>query len=519
LQNLSSLINSDEWLKDLFDHSSDLIQIVSMQGRVEYVNKAWHKLLQYESGDIKNKTIYDFVEPNDIQKFTDYRQKVINGQVLDSPITFNLISKTGEKFTVEGTVSVKTENGSPVYTRGIFRNVSDRIENERQLWQLNQQLTEREYNVRQLLTHAPDAVIVISNEGLVTYWNPQAERLFGWTADEMRNRSLSATIIPPQYREAHDVGMKRYLATGEARVLNKTIEITALRRNGEEFYVSLTISRASQLSGHAFIAFIRDISDRKKTETEIHKKSVHLEESNKRLQEFVYAASHDLKQPIRKIQIFLERLNSKNSDNLDADDKMYLSKIEDSALRMKSLIEDLLTFSSLEQKSEWDNEVDLNDVIKEVMHDLEVELHERQTEIDLYSLPIIKGNRMQLHQLFHNLLSNSIKYARPEIRSRILIREGDGSKSIEIDGHVINPAVEAYHLIECSDNGIGFPPEQSEKIFEIFKRLHVYHKYPGTGVGLAIARKIVENHQGYIKAYSGPGQGATFKILIPKALK
>jgi two-component system, LuxR family, sensor kinase FixL len=513
------LINSEEWLKDLFDHSSDLIQIVNIQGRVEYVNRAWHELLQYESEDFKDKTIYDFIDPNDRQKFIDYRANVISGQPPNAPITFNLISKTGEKFAVEGTVSVKTDNGVPIYTTGIFRNVTDRIENEKQLWQLNQQLTEREYNVRQLLTYAPDAVIVISNEGLVTYWNPQAERLFGWTADEMKNRSLSATIIPPQYRDAHDIGMKRYLATGEAKVLNKTIEITALRRNGEEFYVALTISRASQLSGHAFIAFIRDISDRKKTETEMHKKSVQLEESNKRLQEFVYAASHDLKQPIRKIGIFLERLHNKNSANFDADDNMYLGKIEDSALRMKDLIEDLLVFSSLEQKAEWENEVDLNKVVREVMHELEVELKERQTEIELSPLPVIKGNKRQLHQLFHNLLGNAIKYARPDIGSRILIREDDGNKLIEIDGHVINPSVEAYHLLECSDNGIGFPAEQSEKIFEIFKRLHVQHKYPGTGVGLAIARKVVENHHGYIKAYSAPGEGATFKILIPKAIK
>jgi two-component system, LuxR family, sensor kinase FixL len=505
-------------LKDLVDHSSDLIQIVNMQGHVEYANKAWFDLLQFNSDDFKDKTIYDFIDRDDVQKFRDYREKIINRELADTLITFNLIGKSGERFTVEGTVSVKAENGQVLYTRGIFRNVTGRIENDKKLQQLNQQLTEREYNVRQLLTYAPDAVIVISNEGLVTYWNPQAEKLFGWSADEMKNRSLSATIIPPQYREAHEIGMKRYLTTGEARVLNQTIEITALRRNGEEFYVSLTISRVLQQSGHAFIAFIRDISERKKSETEMHKKSVHLEESNKRLQEFIYSASHDLKQPVRKIQIFLDMLYRKNSDILDADDKLYLGKIENSASHMKSLIDDLLTFSRLEQKAEWNVEVDLNSVVNDVMHEMAGEVNGRQTEIDLSPLPIIKGNRMQLYLLFHNLLSNSIKYTRPDVPGRIVIREIDGNKSIEIYGHVINPAVESYHLIEWSDNGIGFPPEQSEKIFEIFKRLHGYNKYPGTGIGLAIARKIVENHHGYIKAYSTPGQGATFKILIPKVL-
>jgi PAS domain S-box-containing protein len=214
---LKDHLQSIEWLKDLFNHAHDLIQIVAIDGTMMYVNKSWSTLLEYEQEEILGNPIQSFIHESDRQRYTDYRADVIDEIITDTPIIFNLQTKSAKKVAVEGVVSVKIENGKPLYTRGIFREITERIENEHALKRINSKLTEREYNLQQLLTYAPDAIIVTDNQSRITYWNPKAEEIFGWTAAEVSGRTLSETIIPEQYREAHEAGMKRYLSTGEIR--------------------------------------------------------------------------------------------------------------------------------------------------------------------------------------------------------------------------------------------------------------------------------------------------------------
>jgi PAS domain S-box-containing protein len=514
LENLQSYLKSEDWLRDLFDHAHDLIQVVNLDGTLMYVNKSWSLQLDYAPDEIIGRPLYDFIDEEDLERYFNYRKDVISGKISGQPIIFNLVAKNGKKVTVEGVVSVKVLNGDPIYTRGIFRNISDRLENEYRLRILNQKLNEREFNLQQLVTYAPDAIVVINEEGLITYWNPKAEQVFGWTAEEVRGRSLADTIIPVQHREAHETGIRRYLTTGEQRVLNKTIEITALNKEGAEFYVSLTISRAVQQQGAAFIGFIRDISEQKINEFEIRKKTMQLEESNKRLEAFAYAASHDLKQPIRKVQIFLDRLYNSVSNKIDAGEKEYFHKIEHAAKRMKELVNDLLSYSSLSTDAEFAKEVNLNNVVKEVLADLEVEVVERNAHIKVDTLPTVKGNKRQLHQLFHNLIGNAVKYGKSSANNLVHITSKHISEPSAFNLNS-SPLNQSYHLIQISDNGIGFRQDQAEKIFDIFTRLHTHNNYPGSGVGLSIARKVVENHSGFIKADGVPGEGATFSILLP----
>ncbi len=503
------------WLKDLFDSAHDLIQIVHLDGTLIYVNKSWATLLEYGQDEIQGKSIYSFIKETDLSNFIQYRKEVINGITKDREIVFSLKTKSGRNVSVEGFISTKIKEGTPLYTRGIFRDVTIKLQNEAQLQRYNEELKEKEHNLYQLLINGPDAVIVINQESLITFWNPKAEEIFGWTVEEVINHPLSSTIIPVQHRQAHEIGMKRYLTTGETQVLNKTIEITALKNTGDEFYISLTISRTSQGGKIAFIAFIRDITEQKHNQLELERKTKELEQSNANLEGFAYAASHDLKEPIRKIHIFSDRIKESLKDKLEEEDVRMFERMENAAKRMSALIDDLLMYSSVNSGISFFEEVNLKQKVALVLEDLELEIQEKGAIITVDSLPVIKGHQRQLQQLFQNLISNALKYSQagsaPEICICTKIVRGiDTSLNLSVEDQN-----KQFHLIEIKDNGIGFAQDDAERIFNVFTRLHGNTEYIGTGVGLTIVRKAIENHSGYITAESQPGKGATFKILFP----
>ncbi|WP_165958300.1 PAS domain S-box protein [Segetibacter sp. 3557_3] len=229
-----------------------------------------------------------------------------------------------------------------------------------------------------------------------------------------------------------------------------------------------------------------------------------LQRSNQSLEEFAHAASHDLKEPVRKIQIFTQRLKDEVTNHLTETNARLFNRIENATNRMGNLIDDLLLYSHVTQRPLEKESIDLNVNIQKVLEDLELNIEEKNATIKVEQLPIIFGYRRQLQQLFQNLISNALKYSKRDIQPYITI----GYKNT-----VENE--KAYHIIVVKDNGIGFEPEYSDKIFQMFIRLHGKEEYSGTGVGLSIAKKVVQNHDGFIKVESQPGVGSTFKIYIP----
>lgn len=492
-------IESEERYRDLFDNASDLIHIVTPEGKILYVNKAWKQTLGYTEEELEGESIYFFVCSKDRERFRQYRNRVIEGAADADIISISLMAKHNKEIVAEGTVTIKLKDGKPEYTRGIFRDVSRRVQNEEKLRFYTQQVLDREEKLRQLIQNAPDAIIVINEEGSINIWNPKAEEIFGWKAGEVLGMSLSETIIPEQYRAAHNNGMKRLLQTGEARVLNKTFEVTALRKDGDEFYVSLTISRAVVPGSSLFIAFLRDISEQKKTELELEQQRIQLERTNRELEQYAWVASHDLKEPLRKIRTFSDMLLKLSAKDIPEEAINRLQKINDSAERMDKLIEAILMYSHSSADQNFE-EVDLNEIVKEVITDLELIVNNQKASISIDELPVVNGVPFQLRQLFQNLISNALKYNKPGVPPVIQVRcskEGD-----------------AYR-IEVKDNGIGFKEEFADKIFQVFQRLVTKEEYEGTGIGLALCKKIVENHGGTIEARSKEGEGASFIILLP----
>lgn len=493
------LEESEERYKDLFDNAHDLIHFVAPVGKIMYVNKAWQKTLDYSIDEIIGNSIYNFIEDDCLEEFTKYREKILNQYNDEDHIQVSLKKKNGTAVIAEGFVSAKFIAGKAAYTRGIFRDITLRIENEKKLLRINEQLSEREENLLQLVTYAPDAIVAINEQSFITFWNPKAEEVFGWSGSEVMNKPLAEVIIPLIYREAHTKGMNRYLATGEAHVLNKTIEITALNKKGEEFYISLTISKSRQRGEIGFIAFIRDMTIQKKNLLELEQKRKELEASNKELEQYAWLTSHDLREPLRKILTYSDILLTIHKEILPEVVEKNVQKIYQSGKRMGSLVQAILMYSDLSSEQHLFEQVDLNLIIKEVLVDLELLISDAQAFIQVDELITIEAIPLQMRQLFLNLIGNSIKYRQKHIAPYIKISAEEKNGYLEM---------------VLKDNGIGFETKDKDKIFKLFQRFSS-HKTEGTGIGLALCKKIVEKHNGFINVESQTGVGSSFFISLP----
>ncbi len=246
----------------------------------------------------------------------------------------------------------------------------------------------------------------------------------------------------------------------------------------------------------------RTIGDLEMSTAELMRKQVELERSNRELQDFASVASHDLQEPLRKVRAFGDRLSAKYGAELPDQGHDYLARMQDAAARMQTLINDLLTFSRVTTRAQPFVLVDLNIIVSQVVSDLEVRIQQSDATLDLGTLPEIEGDQLQLRQLFQNLLGNALKFHRPDVAPVVRIF------AEAVDDETVRLSVQ--------DNGIGFDEKYLDRIFTIFQRLHGRVEYEGTGVGLAVCRKIVERHGGTITARSAPGEGATFIVTLPR---
>jgi PAS domain S-box-containing protein len=267
--------------------------------------------------------------------------------------------------------------------------------------------------------------------------------------------------------------------------------------------------------GEQLLVTLTDYSLLRNSQRELEKTVQALKQSNQKLEEFAHAASHDLKEPIRKIAVFAERLENNLDGRLKESEQDMFVRMRRATDRMALLIDDLLTYSHMSLTVMEKETVDLNEKMQSILSDLEVTAEEKKAVVTVGQLPTVKGYRRQLQQLFQNLISNAMKYSRPGVAPVVSIQAS--VVSVDEAGADLPPDADGvlYHLIEVEDNGIGFEPEYAERIFQMFTRLHGNKEYSGTGIGLSIARKVVENHNGYIRATGSPGKGAKFSVLLP----
>lgn len=363
------------------------------------------------------------------------------------------------------------------------------------------ELERSENTLRLIFDHALDAIVTMDQEGNITEWNEQAEVIFGWKHKEAIGKSLAGLIIPPAFREGHRQGIKRFLTDGTARILNKRIELEALHKNKAAFPVELTVTAQKLPDGYYFTAFIRDITERKRAETNLLRYTQALEHSNRELDDFAYIASHDLKEPLRGIHNHSQFLIEDNKDKLDSDSVMRLNRLSYLSQRMEALVNDLLYFSRLGRQELAIQSTDLNEVIRDIESTLDVLIHDRTAKIIVpQALPTIVCDKPRVTEVFRNIITNAIKYNdKPEKRVEIGYQDNAGQ-----------------HVFYVKDNGKGIDKEFYEEIFRIFKRLESSKdsKEDGTGVGLTFVKKIVERHGGKVWLDSKMGEGTTFYFTL-----
>jgi PAS domain S-box-containing protein len=354
-------------------------------------------------------------------------------------------------------------------------------------------------NQAALLDLAHDAILVrdLSASGKILYWNKGAEEMYGWSKKETLGEGISE-ILKTGFPESLEE-IKAHLFRAE----QWEGELVHNTKAGERIIVESrwALQRDDAGSPCAILEINRDITDRKRAEEDLKAYASDLEGSNRELEDFAFITSHDLQEPLRKIQVFSERISTRYKDVLDDQGRDWLERIQRSAHRMRALIDDLLRYSRLTTSKESLGPVSLKEPIEEAVMDLRVLIEETGGRVEIGDLPTIEADAVQIRQLFQNLIGNALKF--------------HGKDSPEIKIHCSEQDAGACRIF-VEDKGIGFDEKYLERIFTPFQRLHgPKSPYEGAGIGLAICRKIVERHGGAITARSSPGRGATFIITLP----
>ncbi len=406
------------------------------------------------------------------------------------------------------------DNGEAETLTGISYDITERMKFE-------DSLLESEQKFRLLADSMPQHIWTADTQGNLNYFNKSVFDYSGLSLEKI-NKDGWLQIVHPDDRERNIKEWIESVATGKDFLLEHRF-----RRHDGEFRWQLSRAKPQRDENgiiQMWVGTSTDIQEQKTfaeaLETEVHdrskeltQKNIDLEKMNKELQSFAYISSHDLQEPLRKIQTFATRIVEKEKENLSENGKDLFNRMQSSAGRMQALIDDLLAYSRTNTSERVFEKVNLNTVIEKVKQDLKEEILNKNAVIEIKDTCDVNIIPFQFRQLFYNLISNSLKFSNPQKPLHIDINsehaKGDKFKNESLEGNA------EYCHITVADNGIGFEPQYSEKIFELFQHLHGKNEYQGTGIGLAIVKRIVENHNGIIAAKGELGKGATFDIYLP----
>ncbi|MCB9558666.1 MAG: PAS domain S-box protein [Deltaproteobacteria bacterium] len=342
------------------------------------------------------------------------------------------------------------------------------------------------------LESSPDGMLIVDKQGKIVLANSAARKLFGYSAEQMAQLTVE-DLLPQELRRNHAAMREGYAQRPTKKPMGQRMNLLGQRKNGQTFPAYIGLSPVELDGEQMVIASISDITTLKRVERQLRR-------SNTDLEQFAYVASHDLKEPLRKIRTFADRLRQSLGDKLEGRSLDYFARMDNAATRMLKMIDDLLTYSRITSETEGWSHVRLTEVVEEVLSDLEEQINECEARIEYSVLPVIEADRAQMLRLFANLIGNALKYRQPDRAPLVSIG------AIPDDRHC---------RLVVSDNGIGFEPHYAEKIFGVFNRLHGRGQYEGNGVGLAICKRIVEHHNGTISAHGTPGEGARFMVALP----
>ncbi len=501
----ATLRASEARYRTVTETASDGIITIDADSNIRFFNRAAERIFGYAEQELIGQKLTVLMPPEFRDVHTRRLRNYAGGGQRSIPwsgVELRGLGRDGHEIPLEVSFGEFSGNGEHLFT-GIVRDISERKQAEERF--------------RLAVEAAPNAMVMSDSAGAIVLVNRQAELLFGYSRKELMSMVVE-DLIPPRFRGGHPALREGYFASPDTRPTGAGRNLYAQRKDGREVPVEIGLTPVRTAGGTWVLSAIIDNTLRRELEDtlrgvneglerrvaertrELRAANESLERSNIELRRFAYVASHDLQSPLRSISGFLQLLQEDYGERLDAQANHWIDRSVDNTHRMQRLIHDLLTYSQVESRSRPFELIDCREIVEQVAETLEPSIREAGAEIVVDDLPQVYGDRFQLTQLLQNLIENGIKYngsATPEVR---VSARAEGNE----------------WLFSVRDNGIGMEPNQCERIFEIFHRLHGQGTYPGTGIGLALCRHVVERHGGRIWAESQPDAGSEFIFALPR---
>jgi PAS domain S-box-containing protein len=471
---------SEEKFKGLLEAAPDAMIIANEKGKIVLINQQTERLFGYTRDELIGKPVEILIPLDFRDRHIGHRTHYFSDpkvRSMGAGLELFAIRKNGTQFPVEISLSpLVTEEGTLVSAS--VRDITDRKKSEEKF--------------RSLLDAAPDATVIVNEEGIIQMINHQTENLFGYTREELIGQPVDI-LVPQELRGKHVHHREGFVKEARVRTMGAGLELNAVKKNGTRFPVEISLSPIQTEEGLLVSASVRDITLRKNLENE-------LKRTNAEVEAFTYSVSHDLRAPLRGIIGFTAILEEDYTSKLDDEAKRITSVIKSNTLKMGHLIDDLLTFSRMGRQDIVKTTINTDTMIKEVIEELTPENRIGEIEWVVQSLPMIKGDINTMRQVWVNLISNAIKYSGKKENQRIEI------------GSFIHEGQVAFFI---KDNGVGFDEKYKDKLFKVFQRLHSIDEFEGTGVGLALIEKIISKHGGKVWATGEVDKGAVFYFSLP----
>ncbi|MGB8540444.1 MAG: PAS domain S-box protein [Candidatus Acidiferrales bacterium] len=479
--------------RGLLEAAPDAMVVVNQRGKIVLLNVQAEKQFGYSRDELVGQKVKNIIPEGFAERIiADGTRSAAEAlaQQIGTGIELSGRRKDGTEFPIEIMLS-PLESAEGTLVTAAIRDISVRKAAEEHLAQM-------EGRYRGLLEAAPDAMVVVNQAGEIVLLNVQAEKQFGYRRDELVGQKVK-NIIPEGFAERLIADALRTTEDALAQQIGTGIELSGRHKNGSEFPIEIMLSPLESATGILVTAAIRDITTRKTAEANLLEKVAELNRSNEELGQFAYIASHDLQEPLRMVASYTQLLSRRYKGKLDSDADEFIAFAVDGAGRMQRLIQDLLTFSRVGTKGKELLATSSEEALQQALINLRGAIEQSGAQVTHDLLPSVVADETQLIQLFQNLIGNGIKYQKngaPKVHVSVAKNGGD------------------RYTFSVQDNGLGIDSQYFEKIFGMFQRLHKREEFAGTGIGLAICKKIVERHGGKISVESKVGEGSTFHFTL-----